>query len=62
MLNMVARASDRLASKFVKRINAGACYAEQFCYCYQEDCPKGAPCGEHYSTNCAGTCVRTGYC
>jgi len=63
MSRMIERASDRLASRFIKRMDAGACYAQFYCYCKPSACPYPGPChGNKYSSNCAGTCVYVGYC
>jgi hypothetical protein len=64
MLSMIERASDRLASRFVKRIDAGACLPEMFCYCRPAACNRGDPnChGSVYKTNCTGVCVYRGWC
>lgn len=63
MLRMASKVSDRLASKFVERVDAGACYPPDFCFCAQQACPGGVSCsGARYQVNCVGKCVVRGGC
>jgi hypothetical protein len=52
MLALMQRASDRLASKVVGSVDAGACLPHVRCYCQG---------GHWYYQNCVGQCVWTGY-
>lgn len=50
MMKLFAQASDKLASKLVGSVDAGACYPRDYCYCSG---------GYKYYTNCLGNCVKS---
>jgi hypothetical protein len=63
MFRMASKVSDRLASKFVERVDAGACLPPDRCYCAQQACdPKRGCTGTRYAINCAGRCAPQGTC
>lgn len=50
MFKLIAGAGDKLASRVLGTVEAGACLPRDYCYCLNR---------RKYYLNCVGTCVQT---